>query len=94
MSQVLNKQHEILTKMTEEISMLDQIATCTIKLNLSLATKISILRALKTECVFMVLQILGRKVESFKNKPTEDINGRINHRSHTYAYMMEYQVGQ
>jgi hypothetical protein len=74
--QVLNKQHEILTKMTDEISMLDQIATLTIKLQTTLPVKLSILRALKTECIFMVLQILDRSSHSFRHKPKEDVRGR------------------
>lgn len=73
--QVLNKQHEILTKMTEEISMLDQIATFTIKLSIGLCTKLKILRAVKTECIFMVLQVLNRDAETYKHKPTEDVKG-------------------
>ncbi|XP_070211584.1 mucin-5AC-like [Littorina saxatilis] len=75
--QVLNKQHEILTKMTEEISMLDQIVTFTIKLNLSLQTKMKILQAVKTECIFMVLQVLNRDTETYKCSPTEDVKVKI-----------------
>lgn len=74
--EVLNKQHEILTKMTEEISMLDQIVTFTIKLNLNLQTKMKILQAVKTECIFMVLQVLNRDTETYKCSPTEDVKGK------------------
>ncbi|XP_076444357.1 uncharacterized protein LOC143282555 [Babylonia areolata] len=75
--QVLNKQHEILTKMTEEISMLDQIITFAIKLHVQLGTKLKILRAVKAECIFMALQVLDRDIVSYRHKPDDDIKVKI-----------------
>nr|KAG5689508.1 hypothetical protein BaRGS_000614 [Batillaria attramentaria] len=63
--------------MTEEISMLDQIATFTTKLHVTMTTKMAILSAVKAECIFMVLQILDRDVQSYRNPPKEDITVRI-----------------
>ena len=73
----LNKQHEILTKMTNEISMIDQIATFAAKLNLPKPSqRIEILEAIKAEAIFMILQILNRDPSTYVNKSPDDIQSK------------------
>ncbi|XP_046350650.2 calphotin-like [Haliotis rufescens] len=74
----LNKQHEILTKMTEEMSMIDHIATFTTKIRLpNKKLRLDIYRAIKAEAIFMVLQLLDRDPSSYVNKPKEDVRVKI-----------------
>lgn len=74
--QALTKQRDILEKVTTEISMIDQIATFSSKLKLTSSNiRLGIYHAIKTEAVFMVLQILNREQTSYHSKPSEDVKG-------------------
>ncbi|XP_074651706.1 uncharacterized protein LOC141906357 [Tubulanus polymorphus] len=74
----LNKQHEIYNRITSELSLIDHIATLASKL--AVPTKqagLDILKAVKAEAIFMVLQITDNEPEDFKHKPEEDIKVKI-----------------
>ena len=71
----LNKQSEILNKMTYELGMIDQIMTMTSKLKLGVEKTMAVYKAAKTESIFMILQVENRQPSSFKTKPMEDIKG-------------------
>ncbi|XP_067664660.1 uncharacterized protein [Haliotis asinina] len=74
----LNKQHEILTKMTGEMSMIDHIATFTTKIRLpNKKLRLDIYRAIKAEAIFMILQLLDRDQSSYVNRPKEDVKVKI-----------------
>lgn len=74
--QALTKQGEVLNKMTNEISYLDQIATLTCKINFqNRKTRIDIYQALKSEAIFMMTLVQNRSVSSFKAKPKTKISG-------------------
>ncbi|XP_046572248.1 LOW QUALITY PROTEIN: cell wall protein DAN4-like [Haliotis rubra] len=74
----LNKQHEILTKMTGEMSMIDHIATFTTKIRLpNKKLRLDIYRAIKAEAIFMILQLLDRDESSYVNRPKEDVKVKI-----------------
>lgn len=76
--QALTKQHRILEKITSEISMIDQIATFSTKLNLTRPwIRKEIYKAIKAEAMFLILQILDREPNSYRNKPKEDIKGSV-----------------
>ncbi|KAJ8303890.1 hypothetical protein KUTeg_017473 [Tegillarca granosa] len=76
--QALTKQHRILEKITSEISMIDQIATFCTKLNLNRPwIRKEIYKAIKAEAMFLILQILDREPNSYRNKPKEDIKVKI-----------------
>ena len=76
--QALSKQHHILTKVTGEISMVDQIATFATRLTFKLPLiRREIYKAVKAEAIFMVLQILNREPNSYVNKPDEDVKGIV-----------------
>ena len=76
--QALAKQNDVLNKMTNEISYLDQIATLTCKINFKTGgTRSSIYRALKSEAIYMMTLVQNKKVSSFKNKPDCDVSGKI-----------------
>ncbi|XP_033729314.1 immunoglobulin A1 protease autotransporter-like, partial [Pecten maximus] len=76
--QALNKQRDILDKLTTEISMIDQIATFSSKLKLINSNiRREIYYAVKCEAVFMVLQILNREQTSYHYKPNVDVKVKI-----------------
>ena len=76
--QALTKQNDVLNKMTNEISYLDQIATLTCKIKFKTGdTRASIYRALKSEAIYMMTLVQNRKVSSFRNKPVSDISGML-----------------
>ncbi|XP_061193763.1 uncharacterized protein LOC133201994 [Saccostrea echinata] len=77
-SSALAKQSDILTKVTEEISFIDQAATLTSKLKLANnKIRMGIYHAIKCEAIYMILQIENRKASSFVNKPTVDVKVAI-----------------
>ncbi|XP_074651707.1 uncharacterized protein LOC141906358 [Tubulanus polymorphus] len=74
----LSKQHEIYTRITSELSLIDQIVTLTTKLAVpSKEVGLDILKAVKAEAIFMVLQITDNEPENFKHKPEEDVKVKI-----------------
>ncbi|KAJ8313246.1 hypothetical protein KUTeg_009203, partial [Tegillarca granosa] len=76
--QALTKQNDILMKMTDEISKLDQAATLATKVKLeSNIARMNILRAIKSEAIYMICQIQKKKTASFKNKPVRDVTAEI-----------------
>ncbi|XP_062567442.1 uncharacterized protein LOC134229690 [Saccostrea cucullata] len=77
-SSALGKQSDILTKVTEEISFIDQAATLTSKLKLTNSKiRMAIYYAIKCEAIYMILQIENRKTSSFVNKPTDNVKVAI-----------------
>ncbi|XP_060081913.1 uncharacterized protein LOC132561167 [Ylistrum balloti] len=78
--QAINKQCDILEKMTTEISYLDQAATLTSKLKLrSPAVKVEMYRALKAEALYMILQVQKGDMTKYRHRPKEDIKVEIWH---------------
>ncbi|XP_069131618.1 uncharacterized protein [Argopecten irradians] len=76
--QAINKQCDILEKMTTEISYLDQAATLTSKLKLrSPAVKASMYRALKAEALYMILQVQKCDMSKYRHRPKENIKVEI-----------------
>ncbi|OWF54989.1 hypothetical protein KP79_PYT18001 [Mizuhopecten yessoensis] len=76
--QAINKQCDILEKMTTEISFLDQAATLTSKLKLrSPAIKVDMYRALKAEALYMILQVQKGDIAKYRHRPLEDIKVKI-----------------
>ncbi|XP_033753340.1 uncharacterized protein LOC117336797 [Pecten maximus] len=76
--QAINKQCDILEKMTTEISYLDQAATLTSKLKLrSPAVKVSMYRALKAEALYMILQVQKGDMAKYRHRPQENIKVEI-----------------
>ena len=72
------KQHHILNKVTQEISMVDQIATFATKLKLKhYDIRREIYRATKAEAIFMILQVVNREQDSYINKCNGDIKGQF-----------------
>lgn len=75
--QALSKQSHIMDKVTKEISMIDQIATFCTRINLpKQRQRRQVYRYIKAEIIFMVLQILDRRPDSFEEKPDVNIKSR------------------
>lgn len=73
-SSALGKQSEILSKVTEEISFIDQAATLTSKLKLTdHKIRMDIYQAIKCEAIYMILQIENRKASIFTHKSIVDV---------------------
>ena len=76
--QVLEKHRHILKKITTEMSMMDQMVTMTSKMNLpSKKHAMAMFKCIKSETVFMGMQIQKRGVESFKSKANPIIQGAL-----------------
>ena len=73
--QALSKQTNVLTRITFEVGLLDQIITITSKLSIASDIRLEIYKAIKCEAIFMVLQIANKPLSKFKNVPDEDIKG-------------------
>jgi hypothetical protein len=74
--QALTKQHHIMNKIVTEISMVDQIGTFVERMTLSPPEqKCQIYRAVKSEAIFMILQLVDREPTSYKSNPKEDVKG-------------------
>ncbi|KAF6033808.1 hypothetical protein EB796_007885 [Bugula neritina] len=69
------KLSELQTKFVNEVSMIDQIFTLTLKLDIPTDTKMSICKAVKSEIIYLLLQIEGKEPDSFVNKPPVDVKG-------------------
>ncbi|XP_052683716.1 uncharacterized protein LOC128164042 isoform X1 [Crassostrea angulata] len=77
-SSALGKQSEILSKVTEEISFIDQAATLTSKLKLTdHKIRMDIYQAIKCEAIYMILQIENRKASIFTHKSIVDVKTAI-----------------
>ena len=62
--------------MTNELSMLDQLATMTTKMNLpSVRHQRALLRCIKAEVLFLALVIQRREASSFKHEAPPNLNG-------------------
>lgn len=76
--QALSKQTHIMDKVTKEISMIDQIATFCTRINLPKPSmRRSVYRCVKSEIIFMILQILDRRPDSFQQKPDENVKSKF-----------------
>lgn len=77
--QTYSKQTEILTKVTHEFSLLDQILTMSKSMKLPTQKHLlALYRSVKSEAIFTILQLQNDKdVESFKNSPPVDIKGLL-----------------
>lgn len=76
--QALSKQSHIMDKVTKEISMIDQIATFCTRIKLPTQDlRRRIYRYIKAEIIFMVLQILDRRPDSFDEKPEVNVKSKI-----------------
>ncbi|CAD5124050.1 DgyrCDS12356 [Dimorphilus gyrociliatus] len=77
--QTYGKQTEILTKVTHEFSLLDQILTMSKSLKLPTQKHLlALYKSVKNEAIFTILQLQNDKdVESFRNQPPIDIKVQI-----------------
>ncbi|XP_048754735.2 uncharacterized protein LOC125665868 [Ostrea edulis] len=76
-SSALNKQSDILNKVTEEISFLDQAATLASKLKMNSDVRMEIYHAIKCEAIYMILQIENKRPTNFTKRPTVDVKTAI-----------------
>ena len=73
-SSALQKQGEILSKISSEISFIDQTATLASKLKLSCSgIRMEMYRAIKAEAMYLILQVQNKQVHSYRHRPTQDI---------------------
>ena len=78
-SSALGKQSEILNKVTEEISFIDQAATLASKLKLSSnQVRMGIYQAIKCEAIYMILQISNKKAPMFSGRASVDVKSKFN----------------
>ncbi|XP_012946831.1 uncharacterized protein LOC101858840 [Aplysia californica] len=76
--QALNKQHDILNQLAKEIGKIDHIATFAAKLTtVGIVDRLNIIKAVKDETIFMVLQILEREPHTFHHTSPKDVRVSI-----------------
>lgn len=74
--QTLERQRAILNKVTKELSLMDQMATLATKLRLPTPKhSMVMLKAIKSEVVFMAMLVQNREPSTFKSKAPENIKG-------------------
>lgn len=89
--QAINKQSEILEKMTTEISYLDQTATLISKLKIrSPGAKVNMYKALKAEALYMILQIQKGDYSQYTHRPQGNIKGKGRVRVPVGTYYWDY----
>ncbi len=86
--QTMEKNRAIMTKVTNELSLMDQLITMTMKLNLPTKKHtMAMLKAIKSELVFMAMLVQNREASTFKNTPPAKIKGNL---IHVVRYMYKF----
>ena len=76
----MERQLSVMRKITEELSMLDQILTLTAHFRfVDSEYAMAIYKAVKTEAIYMMVKIQNRPIDTFKGSESEQATGKINH---------------